>query len=585
MEYLLNIEYTFKDDNYEINYPIFARQLLLDKFNVLETILEIINYFLPTIKDMKVRDSSFIKKKSKNTNIYSSNRVNEKERIKESLINYQSNDLWEKDTAISNMKSMLKLILRFLIHLSENNEDIKQKVFIFLFPILEFSEYIYIKDKSVLLDFIFNILKDSESLQECILTGKLKQSKNNNQLLSIEKILSYIETSFNYLYYYKKLIHLNKIRYKAEEIKEKIKLHIKKVQKEFNFKRKLKHGIIKNNKERANNYKDIIYSAIKTIEISAKNQIKDLAKYLQEKQEKKNQNDIKIKRGKTNLLQKDMKYNLNKKSTKKVNFDTNIIKDDNISVNSNIIKNPKKIDLNEKNEFTNKYNNEETNYEAESNDYLNNRSLSPIKSKKSGILNKSPLKKSILNISSRNDTFINKEYTLNTMDKNKNSQNDLSELYSEKYDDFEAIAEKKISDLKLILSFIKYFKSIKFNKILFKKDEFFKDIFGKDIKEEFLENNLSLLINGSSNTINFINGVEFNSNSLLGGLLPFRLYNMFFPTLDYKTETFETTNIIRTKDDEIAISEEEFSESEDDENILDNNQLNQKQIYKNNSNY
>ena len=584
MEYLLNIEYTFKDDNYEINYPIFARQLLLDKFNVLETILEIINYFLPTIKDMKVRDSSFIKKKSKNANIYSSNRVNENERIKESLINYQSNDLWEKDTAISNMKSMLKLILRFLIHLSENNEDIKQKVFIFLFPILEFSEYIYIKDKSVLLDFIFNILKDSESLQECILTGKLKQSKNNNQLLSIEKILSYIETSFNYLYYYKKLIHLNKIRYKAEEIKEKIKLHIKKVQKEFNFKRKLKHGIIKNNKERANNYKDIIYTAIKTIEISAKNQIKDLAKYLQEKQEEKNQNDIKIKRGKTNLLQKDMKYNLNKKSTKKVNFDANIIKDDNISVNSNIIKNPKKIDLNEKNEFTNKYNNEETNYEAESNDYLNNRSLSPIKSKKSGILNKSPLKKSILNISSRNDTFINKEYTLNTMDKNKNSQNDLSELYSEKYDDFEAIAEKKISDLKLILSFIKYFKSIKFNKILFKKDEFFKDIFGKDIKEEFLENNLSLLINGSSNTINFINGVEFNSNSLLGGLLPFRLYNMFFPTLDYKTETFETTNIIRTKDDEIAISEEEFSESEDDENILDNNQLNQKQIYKNNSN-
>ena len=95
-------------------------------------------------------------------------------------MNLQSSQIGGKDTTISNLKSMLQLILKFLIYLSEKNEDIKQKIFINISSILEFSEYIYIEDRSDLLNFIFDVLKDSESLQEYIIVGKLKLSKNQN---------------------------------------------------------------------------------------------------------------------------------------------------------------------------------------------------------------------------------------------------------------------------------------------------------------------------------------------------------------------------------------------------------------------
>ena len=246
MEFLLNIEYTFKDDNYEMNTPIDERKELLYKYNILDTILEIINYFMPTVKDIKSRERnlSIQKKKSKKGNlIYSNKNLNDEKIIDIYNIYYEE----EKDSVLLNMKSMLKLILKFIIHLSENKEDIKRKIFMdscdfsFLNNLLEFSEYIYPKDKSDLLNFIFEMLKDSESLQEYIVVGKKKQSKSDKVLL-IDKILEYIETTYNYLYFYKKLMNLNKVKYKKEEIKEKIKLHIKQVQ-DFKIKKKRINGI------------------------------------------------------------------------------------------------------------------------------------------------------------------------------------------------------------------------------------------------------------------------------------------------------------------------------------------------------
>ena len=592
MEYLLNINYTFKDDNFEINHPIKKRQLLLDKYNILDTILEIVNYFLPAVKDIKIRDTIIVRTRSKKkTNIYNNNRVNDNRNIKESIQMTNEN---EKDSAISNMKSMLKLILKFLIYLSENNEDIKKKIFISISPILSFSEHIFSKDRSVLLDFIFDILKESESLQEYIVVGKLKLLKNNkniiiqDKVLFIDKILTYIETTYNYLYYYKKLLHLKKIKYKTEEIKEKIKMHIKKVQKDFKQRKKIKEDNmnIKSKKELTNNYKEIIYSAIKNIKILAIDQIKDLNKYLDQK----NDNDNNpIKRGKTNFFKKnennEIKNPLKYKSEKKVNFAINEIKENSSSSNSIIKKPSKKIDLNDKksekinNDVSNFSKYEDSNYEAESNDYLNNRSpISQLKSKKTEILNKSPFKKSLFNESSKNNEIITKEQNINNdIDKNKSQENDISNLYSIKNidDDFEAFATKKISDLKIILSFIKYFRAIKLNKLLFIKDQFFKDIFGKDIKEEFLENNLNFVINGDSTSINFINGIEYNSKSQLGPLFPLRLFNIFFPTLDDNKEIFDTKNIIDEKEEDES-SEEDNGESDDDKNMIQKNLTNEK---------
>ena len=597
MEYLLNIDYTFKDDNYEMNHSIKERQLLLDKYNILDTLLEIINYFLPTVKDIKLRDLTISRKKSKKkTNIYN-NRINNEDKIKESLkISLQPNETEEKDSAISNMKSMIKLILKFLLHLSENNEDIKIKIFIKLSPILEFSEYIYPKDRSDLLNFIFEILKDSELLQEYIVVGKLKIKNKivkHDKVLFIDKILAYIETTYNYLYFYKKLMHLNKIRYKTEEIKEKIKAHIKKVQRDFNIRKRMQYENLKLSKNLSNNYKGIIYMAIKTLKILVIGQIRELNKYLegrkdnnqQEKVDYNNNNLKKIKRGKTNFFDKNEKkeQQTKYKSTKRVNFAINNIKGMN-TLSSNKIGNLRKVDLNEKNENNideklmspSKLEDIE---EAESNDYLNNNT--PLKQKKPGILVKSSIKNNMLAESSNNNIInLSKDPSINN-DINRNQENDFAYIYSIKNgeDDFCAYAEKKISDLKFILRFLKYFQAIKFNILLFQKDNFFKDIFGKDIKEEFLENNLNFVINGDSTTINFINGVEYNSNSLLAPLFPFRLFNQFFPTFDDSLENLDTKNIIEGIDE--VLSEEDIEENEEEEENITKNHINKKNNIKN----
>ena len=588
MEYLLNIDYTFRDDDYEINNPIVDRQLLLDKYNILETILEIISYFMPTLKDIKVRDLSLQKKKIKkrNNNIYNSKNKNDEKLLDTMKLNYED----EKDSALSTMRSMLKLILKFLMHLSENNEDIKQKVFMVLNPILEFSEFIYPKDRSDLLNFIFEILKDSESLQEYIVVGKLKLTKNNkkrqfkpDKVLFIDKILTYIETTYNYLYFYKKLMNLNKIKYKTEEIKEKIKLHIKKVQKEFCMKRK------KTNRNVIGgpiNYKEIIYITMKTLKRLVIDQIKELHRYLEEKKEleeekKVNENDKKLKRGNTNFFSKNKTENKDNmyRSAKKVNFAMNPIKEIRSSSTTSNKKNKKKVNLNEDNNekglIQTKY--QDNAYEAESYDYLNERSPIP-QQKKGGILvNKSTLKKSLFNESTQSNINMSKKY-IGYQD------NELINLYTLKNgeDDFSAFAEKRISDLKLVLSFTKYFQAISFNKILFQKDKFFKDIFGKDIKEEFLENNLNFVINGDSTSINFINGVEYNANSLLGPLFPLRLFNLFFPTLDNTSEDFDTKNIIEENLDD-NLSEEEKISFEDDK-IYNKSRISNKSNKKNKEN-
>ena len=303
---------------------------------------------MPTVKDNKIRDTAKIKRVN---NIY-----NNRGKLKESTnINMPANQNNDEESKISNMCSMLKLILKFLIYLSENNEDIKQKIFIKLQFILEFSEFIYKKDRSVLLDFIFDLLNDSESLQECILSGKLKLTEKNQSLnlkhekvlhidIRIDKILGYIETSYNYLFYYKKLMNLNKIGYKVEEIKEKISLHMKQVSDDF-----------KTKKKKSNNYKWKINKAIKLVKNKVLSQIKEWDNIIEEKhkQDKSRENSYnqELKRRKTSSPPKqstfsrehsDLRNDPRFKSEKKLIF-SHIIKDDDSSRSSK--RNLRKDDL------------------------------------------------------------------------------------------------------------------------------------------------------------------------------------------------------------------------------------------------
>ena len=578
MEYLLNIDSTFKNDNYEINHPIKERQLLLDKFNVLKTILEIINYFLPTVKDIKIRDSSKLKRVN---NIY-----NNRGRIKESLnINMPKNTNNDEESKISNMSSMLKLILKFLIYLSESNEDIKQKIFIKLQFILEFSEFIYNKDRSVLLDFIFDLLNDSESLQECILTGKLKLTeKNQNENLKhekvlhidirIEKILAYIETSYNYLFYYKKLMNLNKIGYKVEEIKEKINSHMKQVSEDYRTKRK-----------KAKNYKSKISNALRQVKLKVLNQIKDWNDFIEEKQRqdklKENSRNQELKRGKTSLLEEkknsrdnsDLKHDSRFKSEKKLLFSSIIKEEDSSRSSKRDLKDSERFSMDEnakvnENKNINNDRDEDNNFEAESNVNLNNKLpfQFPLKMIKSSILNKKNFfnnDNSNNNINASGDQNISNNFI---SDKTKSLENDKSNLYSDKRidDNLEATANTKISNLKLVLSFLRYFKAIDLNKSLFMKDIFFKEIFKKDINEEYLENNLNYIINGERCSLNFIKNVEFNSDSRMGPLLPLRLYNLFFPRIVEKPEEFDTKNIINEMEEENSVDDESVDDEEEE---------------------
>ena len=54
----------------------------------------------------------------------------------------------------------------------------------------------------------------------------------------------YIETSNNYLYYYKKLLKLNKVKHKKEKIKQLILDHMKKVENEYKTKYNYKRNLI-----------------------------------------------------------------------------------------------------------------------------------------------------------------------------------------------------------------------------------------------------------------------------------------------------------------------------------------------------
>ena len=231
--YLMNLEYSFKDVNLERNYPIPERQNLLRKYKILDIITQIILYFLPSVKPMK----------GKNENEYS------------------------KIESNSSLQNLMKQILNFLTNLSQNNEKIKQEIFCIMKTILELSECLFQKDKATLLDFIFVILKGSTALQECVLGSEMmlinsfRNRKKNltiierENLIHIDKIFSYLESSVNYLIFYKNIITFDKVSYKKDSIKQKIKEHMEKIINDFN------------SNPKKINYKGILDSIIKKIKI------------------------------------------------------------------------------------------------------------------------------------------------------------------------------------------------------------------------------------------------------------------------------------------------------------------------------
>ena len=207
-EYLSNIDFSFRDEKYEYNIPIKERQILLFKFEIVELIDKSLEFYLKMIKN---ENKQFLNAKTEKM-------------LNELLIN----------------------IIKFFKNLSSDNEVIKQTIYIIsLNKLIKLSDYIFGDNSSeitILINFIFNLIDDSEALQDYFLGGgnilKSQISSNENlknykldNLLRESKILRYIEKNYNYLLYYEKLIGLNKVQYKRKEIESHVKSHIESVKK------------------------------------------------------------------------------------------------------------------------------------------------------------------------------------------------------------------------------------------------------------------------------------------------------------------------------------------------------------------
>jgi len=163
MNYLLNIEYIFRDENYDINLPIEQRQLILDNYGILKSITKIAEILNQSIKEMNIN--------SKNKELfYFNNNL-----FKNQDYQYRTNSgKFNLNNSITKgIQKVVKTILEFLKYFSKDNEEIKEKVFLDLDVILELAENIFITDRSILLNFLFKLIKDSEVIQEYITGGRL----------------------------------------------------------------------------------------------------------------------------------------------------------------------------------------------------------------------------------------------------------------------------------------------------------------------------------------------------------------------------------------------------------------------------
>ena len=545
MKYLLNIDYHFKNDNFETNKPVKERQELLYRFNIVNTILEIINYFFPIVKDINSMDFSIFQKTRNNMKRKLRFRKKSLASNKRSSNNLKTyNQFLDEDSKMSSIKSMLDLILKFLLHLSKNNENIKQDIFNILTSILEFSEYIYNKDKTDLLNFIFGLLDDSESLQDFILSKKFKASKvPYNEPLDgifyIDKILSYIETNCNFLYYYKKLIHLNKIRYREEELKEKVKMHINKVENDFRL------------NKYTNNYKGKIYKTIKIINNLINKQIKELDKYIDEREKE----DKKIDKLSSNISDDSQDDNINININKILKIDTYNKRMNTIKSNKNSKRLNYNVDIINSNKF------EEDKSNADSNEFLKERTLLDQTNKKKKTFFNISDKNSEKIIENNNDNLLETDVVINNYNIKK-SDTDLIDL-----------AKNNITILNQVLEFLDHFNKINLDKILFRKEEIFVNLIKSDIKDDILENNLNFIINGNSCYIKFINDLDFSTETTIGTILPYYIYNIFFSNdsfsiVDFKNEKDSSNiniEIMDNDDNNENISEENIDLSNKEE--------------------
>ena len=539
LEYLLNIDYSFRDENYEYNVPIRERQNLLLKFNIVETIANIIDYYLKKIDD--------------------------------------EGEIFLTDEIKVIINDFLSNIIKFFKFLSVDNEEIKQTIYIIaLNKLLKFAELIFNnEDITILINFIFDLIDDSEALQDYLLGGGglLKQqilnnkklSKYNiNKLLREKKLLEYIEKNHNYLLCYEKLIELNKVQYKRKEIISHVKNHMNEVKNK-------KKPFIKNYKRMID---DLVAEVIMLIrkhailldrfrQVDEKSLLGIYAESLKKKKiekkygrrnsvkmnliRKSNEDVIRDKRSRINniigssLLLDTTKNNSLRpflESTKNVNI--NILNDDipkkdkilNLKT-LNIRSSLKPLD-NDNNNNSNRNilittessesgrlikesspKNEKSKVHFSKNDDIQN-----IESKNATKFYNSNLSSAILKRKTKRIEKIKTIGTNSPLDSKETVRSENAESY-----------QRYLNKLGKICIFIKFFITFDLDNSLFIQDNFFNDIFKSELRLEEFKNQLYIFFVGKTDAP----GTKFTSNEQnITILYLFHLYNMLFPSVKSK---------------------------------------------------
>ena len=561
LEYLLNIDYSFKDENYEYNVPIKDRQILLFKFDIIETISNLIDNYLKKIKEV--------------------------------------NFLTENNNNKDMLNELLSNIIKFFKFLSLNNEEIKQTIYIIaLNKLLELAEIIF-TDFTILIHFIFDLIEDSEVLQDYLLGqgGLLKQvilkkklKCNMNDLLRENKLLNYIEKNHNYLLCYERLIGLNKVQYKRNEIISHVKKHIEEVKKNSNNTKnylQIIGTIVSEVIELIKKYA-ILLERFKNVEpnnynsksqffgrglnsLTKKNTLKD--SFIKKKNEE-------VIRSRKNRLATILSSNINALNSSK-NVTTNPLLEES---NKNSIFNLNNLITNKEENNNNNENNNDNNNENNENNKTrkkkltkvsfnlgnsdsgkiktnNNRNtLISIETTESGRLlkedneKKDHERKSNLKIQLTHDedlqdkikakktsNFLTSNFFSRLLTKKTKKVEKKKTFLNESFKRQETVrsegvepSQKYLNKLGKISIFIKFFMSFNLENALFIQDNFLKDIFKNGIKDEDFKNTLYVFFVGDKDIENNKNKY-FESNSIL--LYLFHLYNMLFPNIKSKIKT------------------------------------------------
>ena len=536
-EYLMNIDYSFRDEKYESNIPIKERQILLLRFHVVELIDKVLEYYLNKIE--------------------------------------QEKNIFLNDNKKKILSELLNNIIKFYKNLSVDNEEIKLTIYIIsLNKLLKLCDLIFcdnITDIAALINFIFNLIDDSEALQDYLLGGnelikeQIKQFKNLEiydieYLLREPKLLEYIEKNHNYLLYYEKLIGLNKIQYKRNEIELHVKSHI-----EF-VKSKNIIGV--------KNYKQIIDQIVLDLKSKIKKHAILLDKFIKEKEEEKI-NPMKRKQTKRSILRKvsvkleeeNLKKELEaaqRKSKKKTTTiqKTNILitESDRVDTNNRLIESEEKVNIDNNN--INNDNKQENNIiDEETNKEDSDRKNDNIKLKKSLTIRNLLKKKTNISKFSEHSKkegdselnrirleFEEKDENKNKADKKKIFSNFLGNIINRKakilnktkIDSFQSSTKrnsirfenalsynKYLEKLIAISKFIKFFSTLDLNKGLFINEYFEKLINNEYDKGGVLDNSLYIFFIGDT----IEKGKYCFLDKNIVNLYLLYLYNNFFPEI------------------------------------------------------